>query len=105
MNLKENVNVTIEVRRDSGETSRYQVPFSKGISALWTMRYIYENLDSSLAFPLCLCRIGKCGNCAIRLNGKPVLACSAILRDPEATYLIEPLSDERIIRDLVMGEA
>lgn len=101
MNEKGNINITVEVKRDSGDIAAYPIPFTKGISALWAMRYIYENLDSSLAFPLCLCRIGKCGGCAVRLNGKPVLACSAILREPGEVYRIEPLSDEKIIRDLV----
>lgn len=102
MNHTVTTNVSIKIKRSSGEISAYQVPFERGISALWAMRYIYENTDSSIAYPLCLCRIGKCGGCAIRLNGKPVLACSAILTEEEEEYFIEPLSDEAVIRDLVV---
>lgn len=76
-------------------------PYVHGISVLSLLKYIYENLDSSIAYPLCLCRIGKCGNCAVRLNGKVVLACATMVKHGEE-LVIEPVNDKKVIRDLVV---
>lgn len=96
--------VSIKLFRGESKESRYvyyKVPFQEGINVLWVLKYIYENIDSSIAYPLCLCRLGKCGNCAVRLNGKNVLACSEII-DSTKELVIEPIKNKKIIRDLVV---
>ena len=93
--------VTICLDR-GGRISEYKLPFENGMNALSAIRTIYETLDRSVAYPTCLCRMGRCGACAIRLNGKAVLGCVAKL-EPNQTYWIEPINDCKCIRDLVCG--
>ena len=99
-NNNHNENVIIRLFRGKSNYVQYEVPFQKGINVLWILKYIYENIDSSIAYPVCLCRIGKCGSCAVRLNGKNVLACKEII-DSTIKLIIEPIKNKKIIRDLV----
>ncbi|MGE5576917.1 MAG: 2Fe-2S iron-sulfur cluster-binding protein [Syntrophothermus sp.] len=57
-----------------GELQAFQIPFAEGDTVLTALLYIYENLDSTLAFRHG-CRAGRCGLCAVEVNGKPRLAC------------------------------
>ncbi len=91
----------IKMWRKQGSYDIFEIPYTQGISVLWALKYIYENLDSSIAYPLCLCRIGKCGNCAVRLNGKGVLACSTMI-NPDEEYILEPIDCKKVIKDLVV---
>jgi len=56
--------------------------------------YIKENLDPTLSFRAS-CRMG--GSCAIRISGKPKLACDKLGKVAK----IEPLKNFNVIRDLV----
>ena len=62
------------------------------------IRYIYENHAPGIAFreP---CVTGVCGSCTVRVNKKPVLACSTLA---EKEMLIEPVDQNRVIKDLVV---
>jgi len=80
------------------EFQQYKVPYDKQKTVLDVLEYIYENLDRTLAFREA-CRSGYCGICTIKVNGKACLAC--------ATYMskkmkIEPISEQKVIRDLVV---
>jgi succinate dehydrogenase / fumarate reductase iron-sulfur subunit len=47
------------------------------------------------------CGDGRCGSCAMIINGKPLLACRARLADfPPAPIILEPLSKFPVVRDL-----
>ena len=48
------------------------------------------------------CGLGKCGSCALRKNGQPVLACQTLLDEEE--NLIEPLANNEIVKDLVVDQ-
>ena len=56
-------------------------------------------LDSSLSYSSG-CRSSVCGSCAMRVNGKEVLACSYHVEDND---FIEPLRNSEVIRDLVVN--
>jgi succinate dehydrogenase/fumarate reductase iron-sulfur protein len=76
----------------------FKVPYDKKKTVLDALQYIYESVDSSLAFRES-CQSGFCGLCGLCVNGKTCLAC--------ATYMtkrmkIEPLHGRTIIRDLVV---
>lgn len=76
----------------------YEVPFTPGMTILDTLIYVYENLDSSLAF-VYGCRYAFCGSCALRVNGEPTLICrERAVREMK----IEPLANFPIVRDLVV---
>lgn len=93
--------IQVTVNRGRGRVSRpvtYEVPIEKGESVLGVLDYIYERLDPGLTF-YSSCRIGLCTGCLVRVNGKPVLACTTIAEDD---MLIEPHDTKRRARDLVV---
>ncbi|MEM1572656.1 MAG: 2Fe-2S iron-sulfur cluster-binding protein [Pyrobaculum sp.] len=63
---------------------------------------IREDLDGTVAFRYA-CRMGVCGVCAVKVNGRPVLACTTKLGDLGSHEIyIEPIQDKNIIKDLVV---
>lgn len=93
--------IKVTVDRGTGRESRpvtYEVPIEKGQSVLGVLDYIYERFDPGLTF-YSSCRIGLCTGCLVRVNGKPVLACTTIAQDD---MLIEPHDIKRRARDLVV---
>ena len=55
----------------------HRVPFQEGMTILDAIFYVYENIDRSLAFSYG-CRYGRCGLCAVNVNGKPTLICQTL---------------------------
>jgi len=78
----------------------YDVPYIDRQGVLDALHYIFQKLDSSLAYRW-NCRTGQCGSCAININGVPGLACRTVV-DPSKVYILEPLPNFPIIRDLVV---
>lgn len=78
---------------------KYDVPFQEGLSVSNVLEYVNENHDGGLAFYLS-CRRGICGGCAVRVNGKVVLACTELVRDD---VKIEPVDPDKVVKDLVAG--
>jgi fumarate reductase iron-sulfur subunit len=74
----------------------YEVPLEEGMSVLRGLRYIYENLDGTLAYKDYFCKTNQCGMCAMKVNGRPVFACNAKL---EKETVIEPLDTGRESQD------
>ncbi len=82
--------------------STYQVPIHRGMTNLDALNYIKDNLDATLSFRQS-CRMGVCGSCGVRIDGKPRLACYTQVLDLKTdSLLIEPLSHLPIIKDLVV---
>jgi succinate dehydrogenase/fumarate reductase iron-sulfur protein len=82
--------------------SRYIVPVRKGTTILDALRYIKDNLDPTLTFRYS-CRMGICGSCGVRVNGKPMIACYTQVLDLNAdTLTIEPLANMPVIKDLIV---
>lgn len=78
----------------------YDVPYVDRQGVLDALHYIFRNLDSTLAYRW-NCRTGQCGSCSIAINGVPGLACRTVV-DPSREYVLEPLPNFPIIRDLVV---
>jgi len=79
----------------------YEVPITKQdrYTALDILKYIYENLDSSLAFfSHSVCNHGICGRCAMKINGKVKLSCTYLVTENE--LILEP-KNKKVVRDLV----
>ena len=86
------------------EAPRYhvhKVPYSEHMRVLDALNYVYEELESGLAYRW-YCGTKKCGECAITVNGKPMLAC---WEPATAEMTCEPLANFPIIRDLVVDTA
>ena len=82
--------------------STFKVPIRKGTTLLDALLYIKDYFDDSLTFRQS-CRMGICGDCAINVNGKPMLACYTQVLDLAGEALtVEPLSNAPVIKDLVV---
>jgi succinate dehydrogenase/fumarate reductase iron-sulfur protein len=80
----------------------YEVPFSKGMTVLDVVAYIYKHLDPTLAFRY-ECRQGICGTCGVMINKKPVLSCSTQIDGNIKTQMIEPLANFPVEKDLIVN--
>lgn len=77
----------------------YEVPFRQGLTVLMALNYIYENIDTSLAYYYS-CRIGKCGGCTVMVNGKAAMACTTPV---EGDMVLEPLKGYEVVKDLIVS--
>ncbi len=79
----------------------FVIPAAYGRNVLQALIYIYDNVDSTLAF--CYgCRLKNCGLCGVSINGKPRLACMTELRDG---MVVEPMAKLPLLRDLMIDRA
>ncbi|MFA5234878.1 MAG: 2Fe-2S iron-sulfur cluster-binding protein [Sulfurimonas sp.] len=85
----------INIKRDS--VVEYDID-AEGSTLLELLNRIKTELDPSISYSSG-CRSSVCGSCAVRANGREVLACSYHAKDGD---LIEPLKNSEVIRDLVV---
>jgi fumarate reductase (CoM/CoB) subunit B len=94
--------LTVRVRRfdPDGESAlqEFQVPYRKWMRVLDALNWIAEHGAPDLAYRW-FCGSKMCGTCAVRMNGREVLACWEAV-EPDMT--IEPLRNLPVIRDLVV---
>ena len=80
----------------------YEVPLMGRMSVLDALDYIYENLDSSLAYYAhAACRHGVCNSCSVLVNGKPRLACQTAV---SGDITVEPIPKFQVVKDLVYAK-
>ncbi len=77
----------------------YLVPRSKVKTVLDGLIYIRDYLDGTLAFRSS-CRQGRCGSCAVHVNGGYGLACEMPLKPGK--NVIRPLAQLPVIKDLMV---
>ncbi len=85
----------ISIQRES--LAEYEVD-AHDATLLAVLSEIKTNQDGSLTYASG-CRSSVCGSCAVRVNGREVLACSYKVQDGD---LVEPLKNSPVIRDLVV---
>lgn len=78
----------------------YEVPCREDWVVLDALNYIKDHLDGTLSFRWS-CHMAVCGSCGMMVNGEPVLACKAFLRDLPERLHIGPLANLPVHRDLV----
>jgi succinate dehydrogenase/fumarate reductase iron-sulfur protein len=97
--LAEGDAITMRVRRsDTAGLAEFRIPYRKWMRVLDALNWIAETQAPDLAYRW-FCGSKMCGTCAVRINGREVLACWEAV-EPEMT--IEPLRNLPIIRDLVV---
>jgi succinate dehydrogenase/fumarate reductase iron-sulfur protein len=82
----------------AGDLQEFEVPYQKWMRVLDALNWIAENAAPDLAYRW-YCGSKMCGTCALRMNGREVLACWEAV-EPE--MLIEPLRNLPVLRDLVV---
>ena len=97
--------VVVRVRRSDrriGRASRSsRCRIGNGCALLDALNWIADNAASDLAYRW-FCGSKMCGTCAVRMNGREVLACWEAV-EPDMT--IEPLRNLPVVRDLVVDRA
>jgi succinate dehydrogenase/fumarate reductase iron-sulfur protein len=83
------------------EWVEYSAPEGERVTVLETLMHIYENEDPTLAFRFG-CRFGKCGLCAVEVDGSPRMACFTEIKDG---MKIGPLSGMPVVRDLALDRS
>ncbi len=79
----------------------YDINVDKSITVLELLHRIKE-IDPTLSYRH-MCRAGICGTCAVKVNGKNLLACKTRLSSFEDdTFTIEPLDNMAVVKDLVV---
>lgn len=77
----------------------FEVPLEEGMSAMDVLDYIYQNLDSTLAYyDHAGCSLGICARCTGRIDGKAGLFCQVPV---SGDVTLEPISPSRVLKDLV----
>ncbi len=84
---------------EQGRWERYDVPFEPGQSVLDGLRWIRAKHDPALAIRFSCINANACKECMMELDGKTVYACTARLEARE--MVLKPLSNKRLVRDLV----
>lgn len=99
--------VTVKVFRFDPEKDEapyyktYTVPVEGPTSVLALLKYIYEELDPTLAFVgEHLCYKGVCACCVAKVNGVVEKTCMKIV-NPGEEVVVEPIDGQPIIRDLM----
>lgn len=99
-------NVAVRIRRSDGVTGEsawqdFNVPYRKWMRVLDALNWIAEHQAADIAYRW-FCGSKMCGTCAVRMNGREVLACWEAV---EPAMTIEPLRNLPVIRDLVVDRA
>lgn len=93
---------TVYIKRgmpqEEGSWADYQVPLAPNMTVLGVLDYIYENIDSSLAYYQS-CRFGRCKGCLVSVDGKTVLSCDHSAFDG---MRVGPVEKFVLIKDLVV---
>jgi len=109
--MKESYAITLRIKRYDPDTKRHWVqdyPLEAGRILRFTdlFRKINNELDPTLAWNSS-CEHAQCGTCAVKVNGKPLLACELLVENAvkefgDTIFNIEPLSVAPVVRDLVV---
>lgn len=77
----------------------YEVPLTEGMTCMNVLDYIYQNLDSTLAYyDHAACSLGICTRCIAKINGKSGFLCQTVVT---GDICLEPGSNSKGIKDLV----
>ena len=78
----------------------YRLPYSPGMSVSDALRLVNERSGDALAY-LVSCRLGICGCCLVKVNGRRRLACCTPVED---NLTVAPAFPALVIKDLVTSK-
>ncbi|MCL6506355.1 MAG: 2Fe-2S iron-sulfur cluster binding domain-containing protein, partial [Bryobacteraceae bacterium] len=93
--------VTLRVARTHGGLETFRLAAGENTSVLDLLFAAQREHDRSLVFRSS-CRIGVCGSCAVRVNGREALACRTRARDVGPEIALAPLRHLPVVRDLAV---
>jgi len=99
--------ITLEVLRYNPDVDSephfktYSVPCEEEWVVLDALNYVKDYDDRTLSYRWS-CHMFVCGSCGMMINGEPMLACKAFLKDFGDKIRVEPLANFPIERDLIV---
>ena len=109
--MKNKYNITLKIDRYDPDNKRswvqtYELEAGRILRFTDVFREINNEIDPSLAWNSS-CEHAQCGTCAVRVNGKPLLACELLVENAVAhfgttVFEIAPITVAPVIRDLVV---
>ena len=111
-----NKTVIIKIKRQANPTSQayweeFELPWKQGANVISCLMDIAANpvtRDGKATTPVTYdsnCLEEVCGSCAMRINGRSQMACSALIDKLEQPVTLEPFSKFPIIRDLAVDRS
>ena len=93
--------LAVEIARTDEEArSRFDVEIGEPAMVLDVLLAL-QRTDASIGFRYS-CRVAMCGTCAIRVDGRPVLACRTPVTAATEALQLEPLAGLPVVRDLIV---
>jgi succinate dehydrogenase / fumarate reductase iron-sulfur subunit len=109
--MNKNYQLTLKIHRYDPDTNRiwiqdYLLSAGRILRFVDLFRKINDEIDPTLTWNTS-CEHGQCGSCAVKINGKPLLACELLVENAVAlfhttTFEIEPLNVAPVVRDLAV---
>lgn len=109
--MEESYPITLSIHRYDPDTKRswiqeYRLKAGRILRFVDLFRKINDEQDPSLAWNSS-CEHGQCGSCALRINGRPMLACELLVENAVAyfnttRFEIKPLTVAPVVRDLII---
>jgi len=108
--------VVIKIKRQASPKTKpyweeFSLPWKPGMNVISAMMEIAANpvtRDGNPSRPITYdsnCLEEVCGSCAMRINGRARMACSALIDKLEQPVSLEPLSKFPVIRDLAVDRS
>ena len=94
--------VRVEIHR-SDPTARgsFEVARFEPMMVLDALLAVQRQHEPALGFRFS-CRVGMCGTCTVRVDGRPALACQTRIAREQAAIRLDPLAGFAVVRDLVV---
>jgi len=103
--------IQMKIKRQAGPNQEarweeYAIPYHQGMNVISAMMEIAANpvtKDGKTTTPIAYdsnCLEEICGSCAMLINGRARMACSALIDNLEEPITVEPLSKFPLVRDL-----
>ncbi|MBK5102504.1 MAG: 2Fe-2S iron-sulfur cluster binding domain-containing protein, partial [Desulfobacteraceae bacterium] len=109
--MENKYNITLMVKRYDPDSERswvqgYELEAGRILRFTDVFRKINSELDPSLAWNSS-CEHAQCGTCAVKVNGKPLLACELLVEKAVAyfgttVFKVEPINIAPVVRDLIV---
>ena len=109
--MEHKYSITLKIKRYDPDSKRswvqvYELEAGRILRFTDVFRKINNELDPSLAWNSS-CEHAQCGTCAVRVNGKPLLACELLVENAVAhfgttVFNVEPLNVAPVVRDLIV---
>lgn len=97
--------VSVRVARsDPATEAAFEVARFEPMTVLDLLLGIQREQDPSIAFRFS-CRVGMCGTCTLRVDGRAALACTTPVEHDVRTLCLEPMAGLPVVRDLIVDMA